>query len=131
MDEPLTTATTSLIQRDSIVIAGLALTAHIGVPDEERAEPQRLTVNLTLTPERDFSDLDDDLANAVDYHAVALAVQILAAERPRRLIETLAENIAGMILTRFAVSLVEVEVRKYILPDTDFVAVRCRRGAIP
>ncbi len=115
---------------DTIHIAQLELTAHIGVPDEERAEPQRLTVGLTLTPERDFSDLGDDIANAVDYHTVTLAVQVLAAERSRMLIETLAEDIAGMLLTRFAISAVDVEVRKYILPDTEFVAVRCRREVI-
>lgn len=112
---------------DTIHIAQLELSAHIGVPDEERAAPQRLTVNLALEPARDFSDLGDDIAKTVDYFAVSRAVQALAAERPRRLIETLAEEIAALVLTRFAVAAVEIELRKYILPDTAFVAVRLRR----
>ena len=54
-------------------------------------------------------------------------MRALAAARPRRLIETLALDIAGEILARFAVASVDVELRKYILPDTDYVAVRLSR----
>ncbi|MEQ1860343.1 MAG: dihydroneopterin aldolase [Chthoniobacteraceae bacterium] len=112
---------------DTIHISQLELRAHIGVPDEERATPQRLTVDLTLEPARGFSDLADDLARTVDYFEVCRAVQALAAERPRKLIETLAEEIAALVLARFAVVSVEVELRKYILPDTQFVAVHLHR----
>lgn len=115
---------------DTIHISQLELTAHIGVPDEERAAPQRLTVSLALEPVRAFAELQEDIAKTVDYFAVSRAVQALAAERPRQLIETLAEEIAALVLGRFAVAAVEVELRKYILPDTEFVAVRCRREAI-
>jgi dihydroneopterin aldolase len=113
---------------DSIHIEELELQAHIGVPEEERAAPQRLTANLMLEPMRGFGTLDDDLTNAVDYFAVCQAVKDFAAERPRRLIETLAEEIARLLLARFRVSAVEVEIRKYILPETKYVAVRVRRG---
>ena len=112
---------------DQIVVHSLELSAHIGVPDEERVAPQRLTLNLTLEPERDFRDLGDDIARTVDYYAVSKAVQVLARERPRRLIETLAEEIATFVLEHFAIRAVELELRKYILPDTAFVAVRLRR----
>lgn len=114
---------------DTIHIADLELSTHIGVPEEERATPQRLTVHLTLEPRRDFQDLGDAIENTVDYYVLAKAVQALARERPRRLIETLAQEIAALILERFAVRAVEVELRKYILPDTAFVAVRLSRTA--
>lgn len=114
---------------DAIHIEGLELSVHIGVPEEERANPQRLTVNLTLEPRRDFRELGDAIENTVDYFALSKAVQALARERPRKLIETLAEEIAALILARFAVRRVEVELRKYILPDTAFVAVRLSRTA--
>ena len=112
---------------DQIVVHALELSAHIGVPDEERVAPQRLTLNLTLEPERDFRNLDDDISRTVDYYAVSKAVQALAREKPRRLIETLAEEITTFVLERFAVRVVELELRKYILPDTAFVGVRVRR----
>lgn len=112
---------------DEIHVSNLALNLHIGVTDEEQAQPQRLTVSLTLRPRRGFVGLDDRIENTVNYAAVCAAVRTLAATHPRRLVETLALDIAGEILTRFAVASVEVELRKYILPDTDYVAVRLSR----
>ena len=112
---------------DQIVVQALELTTHIGVPDEERVAPQRLTLNLTLEPARDFRNLKDDITQTVDYYAVSKALQARARERPRKLIETLAEEIAAFVLKQFPVRAVELELRKYILPDTAFVAVRVRR----
>ena len=112
---------------DRILIDGLELSSFIGVPEEERATAQRLTANLVLEPLRDFSTLGDALENTVDYFRVCAEVQALSRARPRRLIETLAEDLAALLLARFALRAVEVELRKYILPDTAFVAVKiCR-----
>jgi FolB domain-containing protein len=112
---------------DIILIEQLELSAHIGVPDEERDVAQRLTVSLRMEPLRDFRDLQDDIARTVDYFAVCGAIRKLAAERPRRHIETLAEEIAANVLREFAVAAVEIEMRKYVVRDTAFVAVRLRR----
>lgn len=113
---------------DEIHVANLALNVRVGVTDEEQAQPQRLTVSLTLRPMRGFAGLEDRIENTVNYAAVCAAVRALAADHPRRLIETLALDVAGEILARFAVASVEVELRKYILPDTDYVAVRLARS---
>ena len=112
---------------DTIHISRLELFLHIGVPDEERAAAQRLTVSLTLEPARDFRALGDDIVRTVDYFSVCEAVKTLAGGHPRRLIETLAEDIAAHLLERFALTAVEVDLRKYILPDTEYVGVRIRR----
>lgn len=113
---------------DRIVIADLELSAHIGVPDEERAAAQRLSVNLVLEPMRQFTALGDALENTVDYFRVCEEVKALSLTRPRRLIETLAEDIAALLLAHFAIRSVAVELRKYILPDTSFVAVSLTRS---
>lgn len=114
-------------QADAIHIEQLELSAHIGVPAEERAHPQRLTVSLTLYPARGFGELADSIENTVDYFQVCRVVQAVARSRPRQLIETLAEDIAREVLSAFAVALVELELRKYILPDTAYIAVRIQR----
>jgi len=113
--------------RDRILIDGLELSSQIGVPDEERATAQRLTVNLVLEPIRDFGALEERIENTVDYFAVGEFVKALGAARPRKLIETLAEEIASELLARFPLEGVEVELRKYILRDTQHVAVAIRR----
>lgn len=112
---------------NEIVIKGLAVEACVGVPDEERSRPQRLLIDITLTPRAAFEDLRDDIIQTADYDAAARRITAFAAERPRRLIETLAVEIATLLLAEFPVTSAEVEIRKFILPDTEFVAVRCRR----
>ncbi len=115
------------IMSDTIEIKGLRVSTHIGVPDAERGEPQELFVDLTLHPRRGFDTLSDRIEGTVDYHAVAIRVDALAAERERQLIETFAEEIATTILREFAVTRIEVGIRKFILPQTEWVGVRCVR----
>jgi dihydroneopterin aldolase len=112
---------------DRILIEGLELSSFIGVPEEERARAQRLTAHLVLEPIRGLSGLGDSLENTVDYFGVCECVKALSLAHPRRLLETLAEHIATALLKRFPIQAVRVEVRKYILPDTAYVAVRISR----
>ena len=113
---------------DEIRIEELELRARIGVPDEERAEPQRLTISLVLQATSRFSDLDDDLARAIDYAAVCEEVRRFVAGRRDKLIETLAHEMAEHLLRRFGLARVELELRKFVLPETKYVAARVVRA---
>jgi phosphoglycolate phosphatase len=117
-----------MLPPDEIRISALRLTTHIGVPEEERAGSQVLEADVTLRIRRRFEAMDDDIAATIDYAAVAARLQALAAERPRRLIETLAAEMAACVLEEFQAIGVTLELRKRILPDTDHVAVRLVRG---
>ncbi|XHR29123.1 MAG: dihydroneopterin aldolase [Chthoniobacteraceae bacterium] len=112
---------------DLIHIEALEVRSRIGVPDEERAEPQRLTVTLTLEASTDFRTLGDRFEETIDYAAVCDVTQAIALEKPRKLVETLAEEISAGLLSRFPIRQLTVEVRKFILPQTDYVAVRIER----
>jgi len=112
---------------DSIEIRKLRVTANVGVPDEELASAQVLEISVVMLPLVPFEELADDIARTVDYHAVALEIQAIAGRKPRRLIETLASDIARMLLEAHPLRRVEVLVEKFILPDTECVAVRVVR----
>ena len=114
-------------EADTVLVRGLELRACIGVTDAERQTPQRLTVSLVMEPRQGFDGLADDLALTVNYAAVCRVVRALAGTGHRRLLETLAAEIADAILGQFACAAVEVELRKYVLPDTEHVAVRLGR----
>jgi 7,8-dihydroneopterin aldolase/epimerase/oxygenase len=116
---------------DAIIIKGLEVDAFIGVSDAERTSSQRLRIDAILTPLAPFSTLNDDIGRTVDYHAATQRIASVAASRPRRLIETLAEDIAGMLVGEFAARRAEVEVRKFALPGTEYVAVHCSRDRWP
>jgi dihydroneopterin aldolase len=113
---------------DRIHIQELELFATVGVPEEERAIPQRLTVSLTLWPLTGFVEMEDQIERTVNYAAVCDAVKSLVATRTDKLIETLADAIASQILQAFAVARVRIELRKFVLPDTAYVAVILERG---
>jgi dihydroneopterin aldolase len=112
---------------DEIEIRRLAVHTHIGVPDEERANPQTLWITVRMRPSQGFHGLQDNVANTVDYYEVSRRLIALAAQKPRNLIETLATEIADFLLSGYPLFCVDVEVEKRILTDADSVSVRVRR----
>lgn len=112
---------------DEIRIEELELSARVGVPDEERAQPQRLTVSITLQPHNLFGALGDDLLRTIDYAAVCEELRIFISGREDKLIETLANEMAEHLLRRFELARVDLELRKFVLPETRYVAVRVAR----
>jgi 7,8-dihydroneopterin aldolase/epimerase/oxygenase len=112
---------------DQILIANLELRTCIGATETERSQAQRVLANIILEPVGGFAGINDRLDRTVDYDTAAQAVKALASTGRRVLVETLAEEIAALIMRRFRLAGVEVELRKFVLPDTEFVAVRIRR----
>jgi dihydroneopterin aldolase len=108
-----------------IHIEQLEIHARVGVPDSERAQPQRLLLNVTVWPKT--SPRRDNIADTVNYSEVAASLKEFAAGRDYRLIETLAEETAGYLLVHFPLRKVAVEVRKFVLPDAQYVSVTAMR----
>jgi dihydroneopterin aldolase len=113
---------------DTIEIRRLRVLTHIGVPDDERAAAQTLWITVRMAPAQGFSGLADEISRTIDYHAVALEIQALAAARPRRLIETLAVETADLLLGGHPLRSVAVTIEKRILQDTECVAVHLERS---
>ena len=112
---------------DQIIIKDLEVFYRVGVPDEERAKPQRLF--LTVELEHDFTPAaqTDDIGKTIDYDRLSNRLLGFGEGRDWKLIETLAIHIADMILNEYKPARVTVEVKKFILPQTKWVAVRARR----
>jgi len=112
-----------------IEIRGLELKARVGVPDGERSHPQRLLFDLRFAANDQPPDLGDEISRTVDYHAVSVRVAAIVEERPRKLIETLADDLAASLRLEFALRWIEITIRKFILPNAEWVAVSLRRQA--
>jgi dihydroneopterin aldolase len=112
---------------DAVHVEGLEIFAHVGVPDEERSAPQRLSFNLIFWPVRPFSELHDEIGKAVDYANVCAEVKRFVESRHDKLIETLANALAFHLLDAFQIRRITVELRKYILPEVEFVSVTVTR----
>ncbi|MCI0745132.1 MAG: dihydroneopterin aldolase [Verrucomicrobia subdivision 3 bacterium] len=111
-----------------IIISELEVFYHVGVTDEERARPQRLLLNLQIG--YDFSEAaqTDELGGTIDYFSVCQRLLAFGKGREWKLIEALASEIANLVLEEFQAARVEVEVRKFIVPQTSHVAVKLVRS---
>jgi FolB domain-containing protein len=118
-------AKVSAVVIDRIHIEQLEVPGRVGVPNSERAEPQRLSLNVTLWPK--IAELHDDIANTVNYSAVAECVKEFVSCHDYKLIETLAEEMAAHLLAQFNLRKVELEVRKFVLPEANYVSVTAVR----
>ena len=115
---------------DAIHIEQLEVFARIGVPDDERSHPQRLTVSMTFWPTGQGRELGDDLGRTVDYAAVCAETKKFVQARSDRLIETLADALANHLLGMFEIRRITIELRKFILPEVEFVSVTVTRDRV-
>jgi len=112
---------------DKITIKDLEVNTQIGVTEAERAKSQRLLITVEM--ERDLAEAGRiDLESATTpYDVVANLVRQVATERPRKLIEAVAEELAGAILSRRLAVAVTIEVKKFSISHSQYVSVEIRR----
>src|SRR6266404_5240474 len=83
---------------DCISIELLEVFARVGVTESERGFPQRLTLTISVWPDKSFDNLEDDIAQTANYSAICAAARDFARERSVRLIETMADQLASHLL---------------------------------
>jgi 7,8-dihydroneopterin aldolase/epimerase/oxygenase len=114
---------------DEIHIEQLEVSVRIGVPEEERAKPQQLTVSISFWPFQQTRDLADNIHKAVNYSAVAEETKSFVRDQSVNLIETLADLLAAHLLKTFPIQKVTVELRKFPLQDAKYVSATVTRTA--
>jgi 7,8-dihydroneopterin aldolase/epimerase/oxygenase len=115
----------------TIVITDLEVHYHLGVPDAEREQPQRLLITLEMEVEAGQATNRDELDLTVDYHKVAQRLIGFGRGRSWKLMETLAWDMASMIRKEFRVRGIALEIKKFILPECRHVSVRLRLPSGP
>jgi dihydroneopterin aldolase len=109
----------------TIALEGLEVRCRCGVTDEERREAQTLLVDVRLSPLHAHDYHDDDLAQTVDYAAVAELVANTAGQREYRLIERLATEVADRLWAAGDLRRLSVAVRKPSPPVGAPAAAAC------
>ena len=113
---------------DKIVIKDLEVETQIGVTAEEQAHTQRLLITLELELDLHHAGRTDQAAATTPYDVVAELVRKVVTERPRKLVEAVADEVASAILGRRLAERVTVEVKKFSVPRTQWVAVQITRA---
>jgi dihydroneopterin aldolase len=106
-----------------ISIVDLEVFYRVGVPDAERAHPQRLLLTIEMESTFSAAAKSDSIADTIDYFAVTQQLLKFGTGREWKLIEKLASDIADTILTEFKPQSVSIEVKKFIIPQAKHVSV--------
>ena len=117
---------------DRIELRGLTVRGNHGVFAHERRDGQDFIVDITVWFDQLWAAASDDLANTVDYGALAQGAADIVAGPARDLIETVAAEIAEHVMTDQRIGAVEVTLHKPSAPiplvfhDVAVVARRSR-----
>jgi 7,8-dihydroneopterin aldolase/epimerase/oxygenase len=99
---------------DYVSVRDLTVAAVIGVHPWEREIEQTLVVSVEMAADVRKAAASDDLADALDYSAVAATIAAVLRDGRFRLIETAAERVAERLLADFPLSWLRLELRKPI-----------------
>jgi dihydroneopterin aldolase len=103
---------TQLMAKDIIFIEGLEIETIIGVYEHERDIKQKVVLDIEMTrPESDAAS-SDDLRHTVDYDAVSKLVTSYVIDTQYQLIESLAEQVASLVLGAFATDSLKLKLSK-------------------
>ena len=106
-----------------ISIVDLGVLYRVGVPDEERVQPQRLLLTVEINFDFSAAARTDLIADTIDYFAVSQRLLSFGEGRSWKLIEKLATEICEMILSEFKPESVTVEVKKFSIQQARHISV--------
>lgn len=97
---------------DKVFLSDLRVKTTIGIFDWERQLRQTVSIDLEMACDVRKAAASDQIEDALDYKKVAKRVIAFVEESEFRLVETLAERIAGLVTGEFGVSWVKVTLNK-------------------
>jgi dihydroneopterin aldolase len=111
-----------------ITISDLTAFYSVGVTEEERSTPQKLLLTVEMAADFSSAILSDRIEKTINYHDVALELQKFGDGRSWKLIEKLAGNMADFIMARYKPQAVSIEVKKFPIPEAQYVSVTITRA---
>ena len=116
--------------RDRVHGAGFSYDVRIGFHEYERHIRQRIVIDWEAETDWREAAAQDRARELVDYYEANLAIGARVQGREYRLIETLAEDVARLLVSDFPVDRVRVKVTKapFDMPNVGSVAVECWRS---
>ncbi len=102
----------TLYSGDRIFLRGLTAECVIGFIDWERRVKQTVVVDLELPVDCRQAAVSDDVTDTVDYKKVSKRVLAFIEASEFKLVETLAQRLAMLILEEFAIEWIRLSINK-------------------
>ncbi len=97
---------------DIVYIRELEIKTIIGIYDWEREQKQIVSLDLEMGSDIAKAAASDDIADALDYKSVAKRIIDYVEKSEFLLVETMAEKVAGIVLSEFNVPWLKLRVGK-------------------
>ena len=97
---------------DKIFLSALSVECIVGIWEWERRVKQTVIIDLEMAADIRRAAATDRIEDTIDYKKVAKRLLAFVGESQFNLVETLAEQIARVVVTEFAVSWVKVRLNK-------------------
>jgi dihydroneopterin aldolase len=97
---------------DKIFLEDLRVEAVIGIWEWERRVRQTISLNLELQTDVKRAAASDEIEAALDYKSIAKELIRVVETSEFKLVETLAETLARIVVTDFGVAWVKLSVSK-------------------
>jgi 7,8-dihydroneopterin aldolase/epimerase/oxygenase len=97
---------------DKIFLRSLTIECIVGIWEWERRVKQTVIVDLEMATDIRRAAASDRIEDTIDYKKVAKRLLAFVGESQFNLVETLAENIARVVVTEFGVAWVKVRLNK-------------------
>jgi dihydroneopterin aldolase len=117
---------------DTIFLRDLRVRTIVGIWEWERRLPQVVSIDLDMATDIRRAAGSDDIGDTLDYKSVTNRIRAFVADSRFQLIETMAEQIAAIIIDEFKVPWVRVAVHKpWAIRGSRDVGVEIERGTRP
>ena len=97
---------------DKIFLTSLAVECIVGIWEWERRVKQTVIIDVEMAADIRRAAASDHIDDTIDYKRVSKRLQSFVGESQFKLVETLTERIAQLIVTEFGVSWVKVRLNK-------------------
>lgn len=115
---------------DTVYIQALEIETVIGIYDWERDVRQCVVLDLEMAADIRRAAASENIADALDYHAVAERLREFVGGSRFLLIETLAEQCAALVMNEFGVPWLRLQLAKpTAVPAARAVGLIIERGA--
>jgi dihydroneopterin aldolase len=97
---------------DKIFLQDLRIDAVIGIWEWERRVRQTVSLDLEMATDVRRAAASDEIGDALDYKGIAKHLVRVVEESEFKLVETLAETLAKIVITEFGVTWLKLAVSK-------------------
>jgi FolB domain-containing protein len=113
---------------DKVFVKNLVVPCKVGVTEEERLKKQNIIVDIEVFCDISNAGITDDLSKSISYSEIQEKTTNFVSNREFKLLESVAEGVASLILKNSLTSKVIVSVKKEKYANEPIMGIEISRN---